>query len=152
VSSAMSAEPVVVACPSCGAGNRVSPERVAENLQPVCGQCGAVLSAEGHPVAVTDDTYAREVEQSSLPVLVDLWAPWCRPCLMIAPTLEAIAREMAGRLRVAKVNVDENPGTAGRLGVQGIPTLIVVKDGREVDRIVGALPKQALLRRLEAVV
>ena len=117
----------------------------------MCGQCGAALVAQTTPVAVSDATFESEVLQSKLPVLVDLWAPWCGPCRMIAPAIEAIAQEKAGRLRVAKVNVDENPMTAERLGVQGIPTLVVFKNGREVDRIVGALPKPALLRRLEAV-
>ena len=115
----------------------------------------ASASLEGagpaEPIHVTEATFAREVEQSSVPVLVDLWAPWCAPCRSIAPTLEAIAREMAGRIRVAKVNVDENPEIAERLGVQGIPTLVVYKGGREIDRMVGALPRQAIVSRLEAV-
>jgi thioredoxin 2 len=141
----------IVTCPACGAKNRVAAEKVDQNLAPVCGQCGAALVARAKPVAVSDATFESEVLQSKLPVLVDLWAPWCGPCRMIAPAIEAIAQEKAGRLRVAKVNVDENPMTAERLGVQGIPTLVVFKDGQEVDRIVGALPKPALLRRLDAV-
>jgi len=139
----------IVPCPACGASNRLAHDKLAQGLEPVCGQCGATLAAEAGPVHITDATFEREVRQSKLPVLLDLWAPWCAPCRMIAPALESIAREMAGRLRVVKLNVDENPGTANQLGVQGIPTLVVFKDGKEIDRIVGAVPKQALVRRLE---
>jgi thioredoxin 2 len=141
----------IVDCPSCGAANRVSQEKLSQNLDPKCGQCGAALSASDQPIHVTDATFERDVRKSTLPVLVDLWAPWCGPCRMIAPTLEAVAKEMSGRLRVAKLNVDDNPLTADRLGVQGIPTLVVFKNGQEVDRIVGALPKQALMKRLDAL-
>src|SRR5512141_2805893 len=100
-------------CRACGAQNRVDLKKARE-LAPVCGQCGAALTvpaasgAASEPIHVTEATFAREVEQAGVPVLVDLWAPWCGPCRMIAPALEAIAREMAGRVRVAKVNVDEN--------------------------------------------
>jgi thioredoxin len=81
--------------------------------------------------------------------LLDLWAPWCGPCRTLAPILDEVAAEMAGRVRVAKLNVDENPITAGRFGVRGIPTLLAFKGGREVDRIVGLQPKTEIVRRLE---
>ena len=148
----MSSDIQLVSCPKCGTSNRVAREKLDRNIEPTCGRCGQALSASDGPVHVSDETFERDVRQSSLPVLVDLWAPWCAPCRMIAPTLEAVAREMSGRLRVAKVNVDENPATADRLGVQGIPTLLVFKDGREVDRIVGVLSKNALMKRLQALV
>ena len=115
----------IVTCPACGASNRLAPDKLAEGFEPACGQCGATLAAESGPIHITDATFEREVRQSKLPVLLDLWAPWCGPCRMIAPALESIAREMAGRLRVVKLNVDDNPGTANQLGVQGIPTLVV---------------------------
>jgi thioredoxin 2 len=142
----------IVACPACGAKNRVSLDRIAQHLAAVCGQCGAALADLGAPFSASDGTFDARVLQSPLPVLVDLWAPWCGPCRTIAPTIEAIARQNAGRLRVVKVNVDENPATAERFGVQGIPTLLVFKAGREIDRIVGALPPSALRRRLDSIV
>jgi len=103
-------------------------------------------------VTVTDATFAAEVERSPLPVLVDAWAPWCAPCRMIGPVVDELAAEMAGRVRVAKLNVDENPATAARFNLRSIPTLLMLRGGREVDRIVGAQPKAEISRRLERLV
>ncbi len=100
------------------------------------------------PVHVTDATFQDVVLRSRLPVVVDFWAPWCAPCHMIAPVLEEIAREFAGRLVVAKLNVDENPHTARSFGVMSIPTLIVFRNGQPVDRLVGALPGPVLRERI----
>jgi thioredoxin len=100
---------------------------------------------------VSDVTFASEVERSPLPVLVDAWAPWCGPCRMIAPVIEELAAEMAGRVRVTKLNVDENPATAARFNLRSIPTLLVLSGGREVDRLIGAQPKAEIVRRLERV-
>jgi len=136
-------------CPACGATNRVPAEKLAAGLRPVCGRCKAPLARPAAPVTVTDATFAAEVEQSPLPVVVDLWAAWCGPCRTLAPIIEELASEMAGRLRFAKLNVDENPTTASRFNVRSIPTLLVLRGGREVDRIVGVHPKAALARRLE---
>jgi thioredoxin 2 len=136
-------------CPACGATNRVPAEKLAAGLRPVCGHCKAPLTRPAAPVTVTDATFAAEVEQSPLPVVVDLWAAWCGPCRTLAPIIEELASEMAGRLRFAKLNVDENPTTASRFNVRSIPTLLVLRGGREVDRIVGVHPKAALARRLE---
>ncbi len=101
------------------------------------------------PIQVTDASFDELVLRSPLPVLVDFWAPWCGPCRIVAPTVEELGRQYAGRLRVAKVNTDDNPYRAGSLGIQGIPTLILFKNGREVDRIVGAVSKQVLQSRVE---
>jgi thioredoxin 2 len=136
-----------IRCPSCGVINRVPHGRLQAGLQPVCGQCKAPLTAE--PIIVTEATFAAEVERSPVPVLLDLWAPWCGPCRMIAPVLEQLARELAGRIRVVKLNVDENPQTAARFHVSSIPTLLLLKAGQEVDRIIGVQPKSEIVSRLE---
>lgn len=162
----------IVTCEKCGAKNRVDERVTFVGKEPVCGRCGARLpmdggasqasggasSSEGQgasadeskPKTVTDATFARDVLEASKskPVLLDLWAAWCGPCRMIAPALEELAAESAGLYRVAKLNVDENPQTAGSLGVRSIPTLFIYKDGQQVDRIVGAQPKQVLAARL----
>jgi thioredoxin 1 len=96
------------------------------------------------PVQVTDDAFEKVVMQSKVPVIVDFWAPWCNPCKMIAPTLEKLASEQEGKLIVAKVNTDENPEWMNKFGVQGIPTLLFVSDGKVVHRQVGALPERML--------
>ena len=139
----------MIQCPSCGAVNRVPQEKLGRGLRPVCGRCKSRLSGDTSPVTVTDATFTAQVARSALPVLLDLWAPWCGPCRMLAPILEELARELEGRVRVAKLNIDENPATAERFGVRSIPTLLVLSGGREVDRLVGVQPKQEILRRLE---
>jgi thioredoxin 1 len=100
------------------------------------------------PVAVTDDSFDTEVVQADRPVLVDFWATWCGPCLMIAPLLEEIAAEYTDQVTVAKIDVDLNPATPSKFGVLGIPTLILFKDGEAVERITGYLPKDRLLAKL----
>jgi len=100
------------------------------------------------PIAVTDETFEAEVIQAELPVLTDFWANWCAPCHMIAPVLEEIAAEYAGRLKVAKLDLDSNPGTAIQFGVRSIPTLILFKSGQAVERLVGAMPKRTLLAKI----
>ena len=145
-------DPQLIRCPSCGATNRVPAQKPSSNSQPVCGRCKTELAGAARPIVVTDANFASEVEKSPVPVLLDLWAPWCGPCHMIAPAIEQLASELSGRVRVAKRNIDENPQTTGRFGVRSIPTLLVLKDGREVDRLVGALPKQEILRRLQSFI
>lgn len=111
------------------------------------GKTGDVDSSR--PLHVTDSTFAREVLGAPLPVMVDFWAEWCGPCRMIAPALEKLAKEYAGRVRIAKLNVDENQRTAAQYQVQGIPTMLLVKNGKIVDRIVGALPEAQLRMQVE---
>jgi thioredoxin 1 len=108
-------------------------------------------AGDGHPLTVTDADFERVVLGASVPVLVDFWAAWCGPCRMIAPVVEALAQEFAGRVLVAKLDVDANPMTAQRYGVQSIPLLVYFHNGREVDRAVGAQPAYVLRQKLEAL-
>jgi thioredoxin 1 len=101
------------------------------------------------PIKVTDEAFEKTVLESSLPVIVDFWAPWCGPCKMVAPILDKIAKEYAGELIVAKVNTDENPEWAMKYGVQGIPTMLLLFDGKIVNRQVGALPEPMLREVIE---
>lgn len=101
-----------------------------------------------HPVAISDASFDTEVVASDQPVLVDFWAEWCGPCRMIAPILENIADEYAGSLKVAKLDVDRNPETMTKFGVQSIPTMILFKNGQPVERIVGYMPKERLLTKV----
>jgi len=134
----------IVACPTCGTKNRVDPTR-----QAVCGKCRSPLAVEVSPLIVTDQNFAAEVEKSPLPVLIDFWAAWCGPCRMVAPVIEQLAKELSGKVRVGKLDVDANQATAGRFRVQSIPSLLIFKDGKEVDRVVGAQSKEAILQRLQ---
>jgi thioredoxin 2 len=147
------ADAQLIRCSTCGATNRVPLEKIQQGLKPVCGRCKTPLAAaDNKPVTVTDATFSAEVERSPLPVLLDLWAPWCGPCRMVAPVVEELATEMAGRVRVAKLNVDENPAIATRFQVRSIPTLLVLKGGREMERIVGVQPKSEIVQRLQRAI
>ena len=146
---AQAAESRIIACSNCGARNRVTVSD-ASGKTPVCGKCRQPLSAaDAKPVTVTDANFVSVVAGSSLPVLLDLWAAWCGPCRMIAPVIEQLASELSGRVLVGKLDVDANPQTSASFGVQSIPTLLILKDGREVDRLIGTQSKNAILQRLQ---
>ena len=102
-------------------------------------------------VEVNGNNFKQEVLESTVPVLVDFWAPWCMPCRMLAPIIEKLAEENEGKLKVCKLNTDENQNIAARYGIQGIPTLLFFKDGQEVDRIVGVTPKPIIQKKLDAI-
>jgi thioredoxin 2 len=141
----MAAEVQIRTCPKCGAKNRVVPSGRGE---PVCGRCKALLAADVHPLIVTDQSFARDVQNSPLPVLIDFWAAWCGPCRMVAPTIEELAKELSGKVLVGKLDVDANQMTASRFRVQSIPTLLILKNGKEVGRMVGVQSKHAILQHL----
>jgi len=140
---------IEVQCPNCRTTNRVSRSRLRAGLSPKCGKCKELLPMNSkEPTVVTDATFEQEVEKSSLPVLLDCWAPWCGPCRMLAPTIEQLAEELDGRIKVAKLNVDENPRTATKFGIMSIPTMLIFKNGEVVDRLVGVQPKAAIEQKL----
>jgi thioredoxin 2 len=148
----MHEDTTIIRCAECGAKNRIPIARLADG--PVCGKCRTPLKPESmneHPVTITDHTFDREVIDSPIPVLVDCWAPWCGPCQMIAPILEELATEYKGRIKIAKLNVDENPHTASQFQTRSIPTMLIFNNGTLVDRLVGALPKTTIRQHLSAV-
>jgi thioredoxin 2 len=131
----------LLTCASCGATNRIRP---ADRGSPHCGTCGKPLP---WLVNASDATFDVEAKTTA-PVLVDLWAPWCGPCRVVGPILAQLAAEHAGRLKVIKVNVDENPSLSARYQAHSIPTLVILKDGKVVDRVIGAMPKPQLAAKL----
>jgi thioredoxin 2 len=133
----------ILACPSCGTKNRVG---ATAHGTPRCASCKTMLP---WIVPADESTFAAESE-SSVPVLVDFWAPWCGPCRMVEPVLSQLASERAGELKVVKVNVDENPQLAARYQAMSIPLLVIMRDGQEVDRVIGAVPKAQIEQRLAA--
>jgi thioredoxin 2 len=127
----------IIQCPTCATKNRVGPSR---DGIPRCSVCHTILP---WLVDASPSTFEEEIT-ASVPVLVDFWAPWCGPCRMVSPLVEQAGREHAGRLKVVKLNVDDASEISRHYGVQGIPLLVLLREGREVDRLVGAVPKQRL--------
>ena len=136
----------LIRCPNCGRRNRV-PSAAAGT--PRCGKCHEPLP---WIVDATDDSFAEIAEKSTVPVLVDLWAPWCGPCRMVSPALAQLAAEMAGQLKLVKVNVDESPRLQQRFGVQAIPTLMVLRNGQVAARRSGAAPASDLRAWVESAI
>ena len=142
----------VVVCSKCNAKNRVDEIRLASS-EAKCGRCGAMLEVAGEqdlkPLIITDQTFEHEVlSAKGKPVLVDCWAPWCGPCRIIGPVMDQLAAESQGNYRIAKLNVDDNQQTASRFQIASIPTMLIFKDGKLIDRLVGVQPKEAIAERL----
>jgi len=145
----MADDSVLVKCRNCGTRNRIPVARLEDG--PRCGRCRQAfppIPATNRPVMVTDRTFAREVIDSPLPVVLDCWAAWCAPCGAMAPVLDDLARAYAGRLKIAKLNVDQNPATASRYSVMSLPTLLFFRYGKVVDTVAGALPRLEIERCL----
>jgi thioredoxin 2 len=137
----------IVTCGACGQRNRAALDKPGAA---VCGRCKRNLGL-GRVAEVTDATFRREVVESALPVLLDCWAPWCAPCRAVAPVIEDLATQLAGRVKFAKLNTDENQDVASRFNISSIPTLLLVRDGEVFGRIVGAQPGHAILGELRRV-
>jgi len=146
-------EDIIIRCSSCGAKNRIPQSRTKD--RPICGRCKEPLRLDSYhdrPLDITDATFGSEVLSSSIPVLVDCWAPWCGPCLMVGPVLEQLASVYTGRVKIAKLNVDENPQTASRYAIRSIPTMLFFKGGKKINSLVGALPREEIERKIQAII
>ena len=148
----MNHDSTIIQCSNCGTKNRIPKSRLQDN--PICGKCRRPLTAGtvyDHPVTVTDSTFSMEVLSYPGVIIVDCWAPWCGPCHMVSPILEQLASEYAGRVKIAKLNVDENPLTASQYSIRSIPTLLFFRDGKLVKSLVGALPRGEIEGHLRSI-
>ena len=139
----MSAEDPLIACPHCAAMNRVPLARLAE--APACGRCHHPLFT-GVPLALDEADFDRHALRSTLPLLVDFWAPWCGPCLQMAPHFQRAAGLLEPAMRLAKVDTEASPGLGNRFGIRSIPTMVLLQGGREIARQSGAMPAEAIVR------
>jgi thioredoxin 2 len=144
---------LIIRCLKCGTKNRMPEERLSQ--KPLCGKCHEPLiisQQQTKPVDVYDNSFAREVLSADTSVLVDCWAPWCGPCRTLAPIIDELAVDYANGVKVVKLNVDDNPATASQYGIHSIPTLLFFKDGKLVQRLVGALPKEEIEKNLLSII
>jgi len=136
----------IIRCKSCGGKNRVFLDKVQS--MPRCGKCRALLTIPQEAISINEGQFGVEVLDETIPTAVDFWAPWCGPCRIVSPILDDIARRFPGKIKIVKVNSDDNPRLSIKYGIQGIPTVILFREGREVDRLVGAAPKENILHFL----
>ncbi len=143
-----------IRCTKCGARNRVPMDKAGAYAK--CGKCSSPLDTSDilndKPVIVTDESFGTKVLKSPIPVLLDCWAPWCGPCRMIGPVMEELAKEYSGKIRVCKLNVDENQATASSFQISSIPSMLIFDKGELKDTIVGAVPKQQIAGRISSFI
>ncbi|MFH2012613.1 MAG: thioredoxin TrxC [Pseudomonadota bacterium] len=143
-----------IRCTKCGTKNRIPVDKAGTSAK--CGKCSTPLDTSDlmnkSPIVVTDSNFEAKVLKSPIPVLLDCWAPWCGPCKSIGPTMEEIAEEYSGRIRVCKLNVDENPATASKFQTRSIPTMLIFDKGELKDTIIGAVPKQQITAKISSFV
>jgi len=141
---------VNIRCSACGTKNRIPSEK--SGVIAKCGKCSALLDTSDlfseKPLVVTDNNFIEKVLKSPIPVLLDCWAPWCGPCRMIGPVMDEIAVEYSGRVRICKLNVDENPLTSAKYNIASIPTMLIFDRAKLKDTLVGALPKQQIINKI----
>ena len=139
--------PVIRACTACGRKNRVSVAHLADTGR--CGACKAPLPPVDEPLEVDSEQFNDIVQNARVPVLADFWAAWCGPCKALAPIVEEVATAYNGKVKVAKMDVDRNVATPQRYGIRGIPTLLIFKDGKVQEQIVGYVPKETIQKALD---
>jgi thioredoxin 2 len=144
--AATRADTLIIACPTDGSLNRVPRTRLDEH--PKCGKCHKPLF-EGHALDLTSANFDKHAEKSDLPLVIDFWAAWCGPCRMMSPNFEAAAHQLEPRVRMAKLDTEAEPAIASRYGIHGIPSMIMVRRGREIARISGAMPTTAIVQWVE---
>ena len=139
---------LIVACPSCKTKNKMAASK--QHLSPRCGKCHTPLPMAGYakPVELTDQEAAQVIREADLPLMLDFYSPSCTPCRTLAPVIDRLARQFFGRAIIAKIDTSTNSLTARHYGIRGVPTLIFLKNGQVVDQIVGALPEDALVTKL----
>jgi thioredoxin 2 len=148
-----SLDELIIRCLKCGTKNRMPENRLDQ--KPLCGKCKEPLiipQQKVMPFDVTDQTFSREVLTSEASVLVDCWAPWCGPCRTLSPIIDELASDYANAVKVVKLNVDENPLTASQYGIRSIPTMLFFKDGKMVDKVSGAIPKEQIEQHLLSII
>jgi len=140
----MQTDSIVSGCRKCGTKNRIPCSRLSDKV--FCGRCHSplIVQYDDHPIIVNDANFHSEVLNSSLPVLVDFWASWCGPCRMMSPIIDRIAKKYAARIKVAKVNVDDNPRSASQYGIRSIPSLLMFLNGSVADTIIGSRSQENL--------